>query len=168
MIGFASILWLTCAASLLAQEQETKLIDRLLRPNLSLTNPAQNKSFAGPSVVIPRQVPTRAAPLTEQSQARSYDDIRVLSPKEFAARHFRTGASSAVFTTRSFQDNKEINQPALAFTDRVAPDRTKTLQPPLFPEPSPVLGQEKAQKPLHAYEGPLTIEQVRELLNKSK
>ena len=51
---------------------------------------------------------------------------------------------------------------------RVAPESTATVTVREFPGTRPFLVRGKSQKALQAHNRPLTIEEVRELLNKSK
>ena len=51
---------------------------------------------------------------------------------------------------------------------RVAPETNASALVREYADNRPFLGKGKSQKSLHAQDKPLTIEQVRELLNKSK
>jgi hypothetical protein len=156
-----------------AQEQERKLIDRILKPNTALANPAQNKKFANtrpasfdkPVSLRPFYAPKKTAPKT-------FPEERVFTPRQFAARHFRAGDSSANISSRSQLKNSDtmIATPAASAGSRVAPESTTSPSTPVreYAGTRPFLGQGKSQKSLSAQNRPLTIEQVRELLNKSK
>jgi len=165
----ASITLLTGFSSVFAQEQEGKLIDRLLRPNMSLANPAQNKQFAAAEASIDKRVQTGTVDTSGKSLTKSFGDTRVLSPGEFAARHFRTGPSTANLPTRSQLPSTEpVHIVSATYGARVAPESVKNIATAPFADNRPFLGQGKSQKALHAHDQPLTIEQVRELLNKNK
>ena len=56
----------------------------------------------------------------------------------------------------------------LAYGTRVAPENGSNLAAAPFAGNRPFLGRGKSQKALSARDTPLTIEQVRELLNKNK
>jgi len=58
--------------------------------------------------------------------------------------------------------------PAATAGTRVAPESNATVPTLAYSGNRPFLDQGKSQKALHAQDRPLTIEQVRELLNKSK
>ena len=55
-----------------------------------------------------------------------------------------------------------------AYGSRVAPENGNSLVVTPFAGNRPFLGRGKSQKALNAQDTPLTIEQVRELLNKNK
>jgi hypothetical protein len=155
-----------------AQDQERKLIDRLLKPDTTLVNPAQNKkfgdtrpaSFDKPVSLRPFYAPQKTAPKT-------FPDQREFTPRQFAARHFRAGDSVANVSPRSQLKNSDtmIATPTATAGARVAPETTtnrNTVRD--YPGTRPFLDQGKSQRSLSAQNRQLTIEQVRELLNKSK
>jgi hypothetical protein len=164
-----SIALLAGVSAVFAQEQEGKLIDRLLKPNMSLANPAQNKQFATTGASVDKRVRTGTFCISETSPTKSFGDRPVLSPGEFGTRHFRTGDSTANLATRSQLNNADAVQVASsAYGARVALESDRNITVGRFAENRPFLGQGKSQKALHAYDRPLTIEQVRELLNKNQ
>ncbi|HVF70329.1 MAG TPA: hypothetical protein VM940_01860 [Chthoniobacterales bacterium] len=155
----------------LAQKQEQKLIDRLLRPNMAMKNSAQDKKFTN-GVVASFNKPARTksfyAPATKISA--TYPDERVFTPRQFAARHFRGGDSAANVAARSqlTRHDTVIETPAAPGV-RGAPETVQsTAATKDFSGNRPFLVEGKSQKALRAHDRPLTIEQVRELLNKSK
>jgi hypothetical protein len=153
------------------QDQERHLMDRLLKPDTTLGNPAQNKKFAdkqGTSFDKPARVTTFHAP--QKPVAKSYPEEHSFNPREFAARHFRAGDSPAYISARSqsLKNDTMLAIPAATAGTRVAPESTAAAPTVEFPGNRPFLVQGKSQKALHAQDKPLTIEQVRELLNKSK
>ena len=96
----------------------------------------------------------------------------MFTPRQFAARHFRAGDSTANISPRSQLKNSDtvIATPAVSAGTQVAPESTTSTTTPVreYAGNRPFLGQGKSQKSLSAQNPPLTIEQVRELLNKSK
>lgn len=152
-----------------AQEQESKLIDRLLKPNMSLANSAQDKQFAVTGASIGKRVRTRTFYSSEKSLTKSIGRTRVLSPGKFAARPFRIGNSTANLATRSKPAQSDSVQIASAsYATRVAPATGRNIATAPFAGNRPFLGQGKSHKALCAYDKQLTIEQVRALLNKNK
>ena len=155
-----------------AQEQEQRLIDRVLKPNTALANPAQNKKFTG----------ERTASFDKPAQTRSFfsskkpvlktssETDHAYSPRQFAARHFRAGDSSASISSRSqvTKNDTVIAMPAATAGTRVAPESNETTPVREYASNRPFLDKGKSAKSLQAQNKPLTIEQVRELLNKSK
>lgn len=153
-----------------AQKQETKLIDRLLRPNTALTNSAQDKKFAATrGASFDKRAPSRSFHSPEKTLTKTFAGERAFTPQQFAARHFRMGDSPANLSTRTeLTKNDQLIRTPPAPGIRVAPESTTTTAVREFAGNRPFLGRGKSQKALHAYNKPLTIEQVRELLNKSK
>jgi hypothetical protein len=167
----ASMTLFACVTLGFAQEQEGKLIDRLLKPNMSLANPAQNKPrFAVKDASVDKRVQTRTFCVPEESFTKPFGRTPLLSPGEFTVRHFRTGVSTANLAPRSELTKPDMVQVAssVAYSARIAPESSGKIAASPFADTRPFLGQGKSQKALHAYDRPLTIEQVRELLNKNK
>jgi hypothetical protein len=167
----ATSMLLLGVSSALAQNQEQKLMDRLLRPNMETKNPAQDKKFTNTRFATfdkPAQTRTFYAP--EKTVARDFPQDRVFTPQQFAARHFRVGDSTANIQTRSQITKSDTVYPATAAPgSRVAaPEAVQTTATRDFSGNRPFLVEGKSQKALHAHDKALTIEQVRELLNKSK
>jgi len=153
------------------QDQERHLMDRLLKPDTTLANPAQNKKFAdkqGTSFDKPAHVRTFYSP--QKPLAKSFPEERTFNPREFAARHFRAGDSPAYIASRSasLKNDTMLAIPAATASTRVAPESNATVPTLAYSGNRPFLDQGKSQKALHDQDRPLTIEQVRELLNKSK
>jgi hypothetical protein len=169
VIGFL----FTGVTTSLAQDQERKLIDRLLKPNTALENPAQNKKFADTRPTsFDKPVSLRSFYSPKQTVPKNFPEERVFTPRQFAARHFRAGDSTANVSPRSNLKNTDtmIAPPAAIAGTRVAPESTTSRTTPVreYAGIRPFLDQGKSQKSLSAQNKQLTIEQVRELLNKSK
>jgi hypothetical protein len=158
-----------------AQEQEHKLLDRLLKPDTSLSNSAQNKKFTGGrDASFDKKARSNSFYAPNKTVTKTFPEERAYSPRQFAARHFRAGDSTANISARSQLKNSDtmIATPAASGGTRVAPESTTTRTTPVreYAGSRPFLDQGKSQKALQAQNQnkPLTIEQVRELLNKSK
>ena len=151
-----------------AQEQEDKLVNRLLRPDTTLQNSAQDKKFVAASIAQDRQARTGKFNYQDKTRAKTFAGSRT-----FAARDF---------STHPFYSNRDIPVPAgktvlkkdLAFGThtatnlRVATDSNKKAKSQDFAGNRPFLGKGKSQKALSQQNRPLTIDEVRELLNKNK
>ena len=144
-----------------AQKQETKLVDRLLRPNTALSNSAQNKKFvATGGASFDKRAPSRSFYSPEKTVPKSFPGERAFTPQQFAARHFRMGDSAANVATRTeLTKNDKIVSTPPAPGSRVAPESTTTSAVHDFAGNRPFLGQGKSQKALQAQNRPLTIEQ---------
>jgi hypothetical protein len=152
-----------------AQEQEGKLVDRILKPNMSLVNSAQNKQFRTAGASVAQRAPSKSFATANKSLAKPFSGERAFSTRQFAARPFPAADMAASVSTRSTLTKTEIVYVASAAdSTRVAPENGNTLAATPFPGNRPFLGRGKSQRALSARDTPLTIEQVRELLNKNK
>lgn len=153
-----------------AQEQEAKLVDRLLRPNMSLVNSAQGKQFGVAGTLVARKIPARSFWTRDRSPAKSFaTSDAASSPGQFATRRFGAGEEAASISARSQLPNADIVFVAsAAHGNPVARENGRNLTVAPFPGSRQFSGQGKSQKALSARDTPLTIEQVRELLNKNK
>jgi hypothetical protein len=168
---FAALMTLlTSVCTVAAQTQENKLIDRLLRPNTALSNSAQDKKFAATSVTsFDKRIPSRNFYPRKKTLTKPFSAERAFTPQQFAARHFRMGDSAASLATRTeLTKNDRMVRTPPAPGIRAAPESRSIAPTREFADIRPFLGRGKSQKALQAYNRPLTIEEVRELLNKSK
>src|SRR5881275_1839980 len=156
--------FLTLATASYAQEQECKLVDRLLNPNTKLANPDQNKKFAGGLEASTRSAATKSFYVSEKNLSKTFVADRSASTTSFRTRNYSTQAATVptLPRTRSYQtkQTRGISSPSAYSTKKYA---TRD-----FASNRPFLGQGKSQKALHAQDRPLTIDEVRELLNKNK
>ncbi len=165
----ASMALLTGISAASAQEQEGKLVDRILKPNMSLVNSAQNKQFDATGTSGAKSASFKSFYTPEKSLAKSFPAGRALSPRQFATRHFRAGVSTANIAPRSqLTKTDTVYVASRAYATRVAPENGSSVDVASFVGNRPFLGRGKGQKALSARDTPLTVEQVRELLNKNK
>ena len=126
----------------IAQEQERKLIDRVLKPDTSLGNSAQNKKFIASRerLVSIRAFRTRSFYSPAKTVPKSFPDERVFTPRQFAARHFRAGDSAANISTRSqlTKTDTVISTTAATAGTRVAPESGATVAGSRICRQSPV------------------------------
>lgn len=149
-----------------AQEQESKLIDRLLRPNLSSVNPAQNRRFD--AVDLKREQSTRFS-LPSTVKTKSFPDRRTFLTRKFAAGVFTAGEMKESNSIKSHSPEIDTAQIAsVSFRTSPARENGNTLQVTSFANNRSFADRGKNQDTLRAHETPLTIEQVRELLNRNK
>src|SRR3954469_11286912 len=88
--------------SVFGQNQEQKLLDRLLKPNMTMKSSEQDKKFGNTRAnVLEKSAPTRSFYAPEKSVSRSYAEERAFTPQQFAARHFRGGDSAANVSART-------------------------------------------------------------------
>jgi hypothetical protein len=146
-----------------AQEQERKLVDRLLSPNTKLANPDQNKKFAGGLEATTQSAPTKSFYVSEKNLSKTFVADRSAPTTSFRTRNYSTQA--AVVRTVPPMRGCQTKQ---ARDISPSPYSTKKYATRDFAGNRPFLGQGKSQKALHAQDRPLTIDEVRELLNKNK
>lgn len=161
---------LSCARG---QDQEHRLVDRLLKPDMSLQNAAQNKKFIvvkGPS--LDKHAATSAFYLEKKSNSNPESfrgGPRDFSTWQFNARSFHGGDKAADFSSRQqiTNSNRSFSTQA-AHNLHDAHESGRTAGAGTFAGSRPFLDQGKSQKALNRQNPPLTIDQVRELLNKNK
>src|SRR6266849_6428036 len=69
-----------------AQEQERKLVDRLLKPNTTLQNSAQNKKAVAAAVVVEGRGTVGTFYLQPKSREKSFPETRDFSTRTFTSR----------------------------------------------------------------------------------
>ena len=155
--------FLTLATASYAQEQERKLVDRLLSPNTKLANPDQNKKFTGGLEAPTRSAATKSFYVSEKNLSKTFVADRSAPTTSFRARNYSTQAAAlpTLSPTRSYQTKQARDISPSAYS-------TKKYATRDFAGNRPFLEQGKSQKALHAQDRPLTIDEVRELLNKNK
>lgn len=152
-----------------AQEQEGKLLDRLPRPNMELSNPASKKHFLADGASINKRAPTASFYTPEKSLTKPFPSKRTFFSKLFATRHSQAGDATANLSTRSrlTNTNTAYIMPA-GYPTRDASGSNGSVRGSDFRGNRPFLDRGKSQKALSTQNKPLTIDQVRELLNKNK
>ena len=152
-----------------AQDQEPRLIDRLLRPDMTMQNSAQNKKFDARIQAFDKQAEVRPFSVAKAPHTKEYVDRREFSAKEFASNHFRDGEVTLTMQTRAQRAKPfVVNDGTGALSVRDMPGGSKRVASTEFAGNRPFLEKGKSQKALSQHDTPLTIEQVRELLNKNK
>jgi hypothetical protein len=165
----ASMMLLAGVSAASAQEQERKLFDRILRPNMSLVNSEQNKQFGTIGTYPAKRAQLKSFYTPDRSLGKSFAWDRVFGSRQFAARKFQARATTANLSPRSqITKTDTVHVAAAADSARVAPENGRSLSAASFAGNRPFLGRGKSQEALSARDTPLTIEQVRELLNKNK
>ena len=164
------ILLLAGLCSVRAQDQEKKLVDRLLKPDMTLQNDAQNKKFIGDgSVSINKRANVGTFYIHQKTSSKSFAGTRDFSTSQFYSQTYH-GARTAYETSsrQTFANSKApyANQTARGVRD--AAQSGKKVGSRAYAGNRPFLNQGTNQKSLNRKNEPLTIEQVRELLNKNK
>jgi hypothetical protein len=158
------------ARSLFAQEQEGKLVDRLLRPDMRLSNSAQTKQFTGDV----RSATAKSATVKEFSASASaapkeFGGKRSFLSRMFGGRRFHAADANADLSTRSIASPRPTTLATQMSTlPRSNSDESKAAGTQQFAQTRPFLERGKSQKSLSAQDRPLTVDEVRELLNRNK
>jgi hypothetical protein len=153
-----------------AQEQERKLADRLLRPNMRLVNSAQDKKFAGADVTpVDKRFVAKSFPTVDERRVKSFS-----SEKDFSAKKFETEKFVPAEQTPNTRAKAKMAPANAQFVTRksslvqTASDEGKVAAIRNYTDDRPFIGRGTRQKNLSQEDRPLTIDEVRELLNKSK
>ena len=149
-----------------AQDQESKLVDRLLRPDTALRNNAQNKQFRADGASINKKATVGTFYVQKKSNSKSYAGTRDFSARQYNSQSFR-GIRSASGTPKAFASSRPAYPTRTARGVRDAAQSDKKVASRSYAENRPFLDKGKSQKSLNRQNAPLTIEQVRELLNKN-
>lgn len=155
-------------ATVCGQEQERTLIDRLLRPNMELKNRQYGKAFRADSKVTTHSGAPKPFVLDSARKEKTFVDTHPARTKEYRSRSNRSDAEQ-----KSFAGTRKINVPAQITSSSVpdvhpAYDANLNVAGRRFADGRSFRDQGKSQKSLDHQNPPLTIDQVRELLNKNK
>jgi hypothetical protein len=160
---------LLVAHSAFAQKQERKLIDRLLEPDMTLANPAQDKHFDANQQTRMKRVVSHDFVTHDITPAKEFSAKRGFFARVFGTRAFRQDNNAAAIPAKS-----EASEQTKSFAAQQSPlphgsaDAGKRIAASEFNDTRPFLGRGKSQKALSQHDTPLTIDQVRELLNRNK
>ena len=165
----ACLLVLIVLSCVHAQDQESKLVDRLLRPDMTLRNNAQNKKFIADGASINKKATVGTFYVQEKSNSKSFSGTRDFSARQFNSQSFHgTRSASGISSQQAVGDSRPAYATRTARDVRDAPQSDKKVASRSYAGNRAFLDQGKSQKALNRQNPPLTIEQVRELLNKNK
>ena len=163
-----SVLVVVAGSCLRGQDQEHKLVDRLLKPDMTLQSSEQKKKFIADRNSIDKKANVGAFYVNQKTNAKKFSNQRKVSERQFNSHSFH--GNQATFTNSSQQTvgNSRRYPTQFARGVRNAPQSDKKMTSRDYAENRPFLEQGKSQKSLNRQNAPLTIDQVRELLNKNK
>jgi hypothetical protein len=151
------------------QDQERKLIDRLLRPDMELKNEAQSKKFVAGRMSVNKQANISTFHVQRKVMPSRYLGTKKLLAPEYGAGSFPDRKRQANTTSRNEIANAQRQLPTRLTSDVHAfHDSNRVAQSGEFTGQRPFLDQGKSQRSLYQKNEPLTIDEVRELLNKNK
>jgi len=150
-----------------AQNQEHSLVDRLLKPDTTLQNNAQNKKLIADGAPINKRAAVSTFYIQQKPKPASFARTREFSSGSFNSRSFPSGNRTSISAQRQAHDSESYSTSSVTKLPN-APDSHKEKASRTFAGQRPFLERGKSQKSLDRKNPPLTIEQVRELLNKNK
>jgi hypothetical protein len=146
-----------------AQEQERKLVDRLLEPNMKLENSQQNKQFTGGGTVTPKSASTRSFYVSNRELTKTFADTREAGTRSYSSHQFATKAANLPPPPRT-----QTYATAKARNISAARESFTRYDSRQYAGSRAFVEQGKSQKALHQQDHPLSIDDIRELLNKNK
>jgi len=164
-------IWLLVLAALSCvrgQDQERKLVDRLLKPDMTLQNDAQHKKFVADGASMNKRANVGTFYVQKKSNQKSFSGTGQFSTQEINSRSFHSKRAFNVPSQQATGNSRSAYANQSAGGVRDASQSGKKVPVRAYAENRPFLDEGKSQKSLNRQNAPLTIEQVRELLNKNK
>ncbi len=160
------VLWLPAAR---AQDQESKLVNRLLKPDMTLQNTAQKKKFAADGASVDKRATVGAFYVQKKSNAKDFAGTRDFSAWQFNSQSFGGAKAANISSQRQITNsNRKVPAPTSRGVRDAYEEGRKANGRRTFAGERPFLDRGKSQKSLDRQNPPMTIEQVRELLNRNK
>ena len=166
LLAVGLLLLTVCPAR--AQDQERKLIDRIMKPDMKLQNDAQNKKFKSDKTSVDKHATVGTYYLEQKPTSKKFSNTRNASTTSFDSRSFNAGnktnaqqlsqqqAATTVYSTNSANGIAGVR------------DQNKTDSGHAYSGNRAFDDRGKSQKSLNRKNRPMTIDEVRELLNKNK
>ena len=164
-----SVLLVTVASYVRAQDQERKLLDRLLRPDMTLQSHEQKKKFIADGTSINKKASVDTFYVEKKPTSKTFSRTGEFSTRQFNSRPFHGNRSAFKSASQQPVGNSRVAYSTqTARGSRDAPQSDKKVASRAYAENRPFLDHGKSQKSLNRQNAPLTIDQVRDLLNKNK
>ena len=152
-----------------AQDQEKKLVDRLLKPDMTLQNEAQNKKFVGDgSASITKRANIGTFYVHQKPRSKTFGGTKNFSTAQFYSQTYRGRRTAYEVSSQQTIVNSKASYASQTARVSDAPQSGKQVASHAYAGNRPFLDEGKSQKSLNRHNDSLTIEQVRELLNKNK
>lgn len=146
------------------------MVDRLLRPNMELSNAAQNKSFtAVEGVSVDKKFNAKEYYSGNERSTKSF-----WGAKSFLSKSFGTGKYARAEAAANYRRNAEVAYASTEFQTKksslihessFAKKKVKVRD---YADNRPFLAKGTRQKQLSQQDKPMSIDEVRELLNKNR
>ena len=140
-----------------------------MKPDMTLENSAQNKQFTADKTSVKKKAHVSTFYLEKKPQQKDYAGTRDFRSGEFNTDNYKQRDQAVAGALA------EKTAPQSTYTDsgkgaktRQAYDQNKTPKSRQYAGSRPYLEQGKSQKSLNRKNRPMTIDEVRELLNKNK
>src|SRR4029077_9762916 len=134
-----------------AQDQEKKLVDRLLKPDIALQNDAQNKKFSGDgSASINKRANVGTFFIHQKPSSKNYSGTRDFSTTQFYSQTYRGGRTT--YDVSSQQTLANAKAPYVSKTARGvrdAPQSEKKVASHAYGGSRPFLNEGTNQKSLN-------------------
>lgn len=165
LLAVGLVLLTVCPAR--AQDQERKLIDRILKPDTTLQNDAQNKKFKADKTSVDKRATVGTYYLEQKRAGKKFSNARNVSTTNFDSGSFNAGNK-----TNAQQLSQQAATSAYATNSANgiagARDQNKAETGRTYSGNRAFDDRGKSQKSLNRKNRPMTIDEVRELLNKNK
>jgi hypothetical protein len=137
---------------------------------MELKNEAQGKAFRADSKVVTRKGSEKAFVSESAGKQKTFADTRAAAQKEFRSGSDRTNLGQNSFVSIRDADTRSHSKLVTSSARDVRPayDARLAVSGRTFADEPTFREEGKSQKSLSRKNAPLTIDQVRELLNKNK
>ena len=143
-------------------------MDRLLKPDMTLQNSAQNKQFRADGQSVSKSATVAPFYFENKPKPRTFSETRDFQSAQYDARSFSDGQHRNSSSDKRANSVSTYSEASLQHPVSDAYDHDKAAKSRDFADQRTFLDHGKNQKALNRQNPPMTIEQVRELLNKSK
>jgi hypothetical protein len=167
------MLWILATVSLMAQQQERKLLERIQRPDMQLESQFQSKSYSGSSGPNFKSSPlskksygANESPLIKEfSGSRSFLGIKNpwFGQRVFAAKSASLISRTGFDPSKSYDDKQASTATYVAASKKANSSKTEVPQKPFLVQGG---AQGAMQQISDKVKKEMTIDDVRELLNK--
>jgi len=136
---------------------------------MSLQNSEEKKQFTADGASVNKKASVGTFYVQKKSNSKQFSETRNFSTSQFNSKPFNGSSSASENSAHQVITNSRVAYPTqTARVPRDAPQSDKKIRSRSYAENRPFLDQGKSQKSLNRQNAPLTIDQVRELLNKNK
>jgi len=136
---------------------------------MTLQSSEQKKKFIADRTSMNKKAMVDTFYVEKKSKSKTFLGTRELSTQQFNSKTFHSSRSAFQNSSRQAMGDSRLAYPTQsAHGPRDASQSDKKVASRAYAENRPFLDQGKSQKSLNRQNAPLTIDQVRELLNKNK